>query len=120
MRRLLLFAALVGNATACPAWCNAYTCGLTACSDCLTCAMVEKGQYCAGWCSLWLCDTTKYCEGCSVCGAAPANVCDAVDEAAGGNTHVFVTLECNRRQCQERERRKGAWRQGAESIRYHK
>jgi len=42
------------------------------------------------------------------------------DEAAGGNTHVFVTLECNRRQCQERERRKGAWRQGAESIRYHK
>ena len=42
------------------------------------------------------------------------------DEAAGGNTHVFVTLECNRRQCQERERRKGAWRQGGESIRYHK
>ena len=36
------------------------------------------------------------------------------DEAAGGNAHVFVTLECNTRQCEERERRQGAWRQGGE------
>ena len=36
------------------------------------------------------------------------------DEAAGGNAHVFVTLECNKRQCEERERRQGAWRQGGE------
>ena len=36
------------------------------------------------------------------------------DAAAGGNAHVFVTLECNKRQCEERERRQGAWRQGGE------
>ena len=36
------------------------------------------------------------------------------DEAAGGNAHVFVTLECNKRKCEEHERRQGAWRQGGE------
>ena len=39
---------------------------------------------------------------------------DAV--GAGGTAQVFVTLECSKRTCEERERRQGAWRQGAQQA----
>jgi carboxylesterase type B len=50
----------------CAAWCNAFTCGMGACSGCKTCHDLTQGTYCASWCNAYTCGAS-YCSGCFLC-----------------------------------------------------
>jgi len=49
--------------SASPSWCNAYTCGISACSASEVCVDLANGAHCAAWCHDWT-TSFRHCVGC--------------------------------------------------------
>ena len=75
--RAVALLAFVASASACPFWCNSWTCDAfgDSCSGCSVCHEITSGDHCASWCNAYTC-YDKQCASCDSCASSNYIGCD--------------------------------------------